>query len=59
MRERKNFAGDCVYFLQRHFVECMRSGAEFESNGVDYLKSIRVVDAAYESAKTVAVVRVG
>ena len=30
-----NFAGDCVYFLQRHFVECMLSGREFESNGPD------------------------
>lgn len=26
-----NFAADCVYTLQRHFVECMESGAEFES----------------------------
>ena len=25
-RERKNFAGDCVFFLQRHFVDCMLSG---------------------------------
>ena len=35
-RERKNFAGDCVFFLQRHFVECMLSGKEFESSGHDY-----------------------
>jgi predicted dehydrogenase len=53
-----NFAGDCVYFLQRHFVECMQSGREFESNGFDYLKTIEVVDAAYESAKQGQVMRV-
>ncbi len=52
VRENKNFAGDCVFHLQRHFVDCMRSGAAFESNGSDYLKTIRVVEAAYESADT-------
>ncbi len=50
-RERKNFAGDCVYFLQRHFVDCMASGAEYESNGTDYLKTIAVMEAAYLAAK--------
>jgi predicted dehydrogenase len=45
-----SFAGDCVYFLQRHFVDCVRSGAPFESNGRDYLKTIEVMDAAYASA---------
>jgi hypothetical protein len=28
----------------------MLSGEEFESNGDDYLKTLRVVDAAYDSA---------
>jgi predicted dehydrogenase len=45
-----NFAGDCVYALQRHFADCMRSGAPFESTGEDYLKTIRVVEKVYESA---------
>ena len=49
-RANLNFGGDCVYFLQRHFVDCMRSGEEFESNGEDYLKTLAVVDAVYESA---------
>ena len=57
-RERKNFAGDCVYFLQRHFVDSMLSGEEFESSGRDYLKNVRIVDAAYESARTGNSVRV-
>jgi predicted dehydrogenase len=51
-RENKNFAGDCVYFLQRHFIDCILSGKEFESNGDDYLKTIKVVEAAYDSAET-------
>lgn len=51
-----NFAGDSVYFLQRHFVDCILSGTEFESNGEDYLKTIKVVQAAYDSAKTASLV---
>jgi predicted dehydrogenase len=46
-----NFASDCVYTLQRHFVDCVLSGAPFESTGEDYLKTLRVVDAVYESAE--------
>ena len=57
-RERKNFAADCVYFLQRHFVDCLLSGREFESNGPDYLKNVRIVEAAYESARTGNSVRI-
>ena len=56
-RTDRNFAGDCVYFLQRHFVDCMLSGQEFESNGDDYLKTIEVVEAAYESARQGQVIR--
>jgi predicted dehydrogenase len=52
-----NFGGDCVYALQRHFVDCMLSGAEFESNGEDYLHTMAVVDAVYESARSGEVVR--
>lgn len=52
-----NFAGDCVYALQRHFVDCMHSGAEFESHGEDYLKTLAVVEAVYESASRGEVVR--
>jgi predicted dehydrogenase len=47
-----------VYAIQRHFVECMQSGAEFEGNGADYLKTLRVVDAVYASAASQQVVRI-
>jgi D-apiose dehydrogenase len=58
-RQNVNFAGDCVYFLQRHFVDCMLSGHEFESNGLDYLKTIEVVEAVYASAERGQVMRLG
>ncbi len=49
---RRGFGGDCVYALQRHFMGRMLSGEEFESSGEDYLRTVRVVEAAYESANT-------
>jgi D-apiose dehydrogenase len=50
-RRNLNFAGDCVYALQRHFVDCMLAGQEFESNPRDYLNTVRVAEGAYESAR--------
>jgi hypothetical protein len=35
----------------------MLSGNEFESTGHDYLNNVRIVDAAYESARTGNIVR--
>lgn len=52
------FAGDCVYAVQRHFVDCLTSGDEFEANANDYLRSIKVVEAAYRSHETESVVRI-
>ena len=49
-RANTNFGSDCVYATQRHFVVCFLSGIEFESNGDDYLKTLQVVEAIYESA---------
>ena len=45
-----NFAGDCVYATQRHFIDCLISGNEFETNGFDYLKSLAVQEAIYRSS---------
>lgn len=55
--ERRGFAGDCVYAIQRHFVDCMRTGTEFEGTGEDYLRTLRVVEAVYESAKVRQAIR--
>lgn len=44
------FAGDCVYATQRHFMDCLISGDPFEPNGEDYLKSLSVQESVYTSA---------
>ncbi|MFT5885186.1 MAG: putative dehydrogenase [Arcticibacterium sp.] len=46
-----NFAGDCVYFTQRHFVDCMLHNLPFETSGEDYLTNIKVQDLVYRSHK--------
>lgn len=45
-----DFAGDCVYATQRHFIDKMLSGEPFEPNGMDYLRSIAVQEAIYQSS---------
>jgi predicted dehydrogenase len=57
--EDRGFAGDCVYAIQRHFVDAMLSGGPFESTGEDYLVNVRLVEACYESAATGRVVTAG
>ena len=47
---KENFAGDCVYNTQRHFIDTLLTGGEFESTVEDYLKSVRLVEDAYASA---------
>jgi predicted dehydrogenase len=54
---RHGFAGDCVLATQQHFVGCLRSGQPFETSGSEYLKSLAVVEAIYESAATKLPVR--
>jgi predicted dehydrogenase len=55
---RQGFAGDCVYALQRHFTDCMLSDMPFESTGEDYLKTIALVEACYESNAKGQVVKI-
>ena len=50
--EQKNFAGDCVYATQRHFVDRLPDGKPFETDGEDYLKNIKVQEAVYQSTET-------
>lgn len=49
--EPKNFGGDCCHATQRHFIDRLIDGEEFETNGPDYLKSLTVQEAVYQSAK--------
>ncbi|MES2696689.1 MAG: Gfo/Idh/MocA family oxidoreductase [Verrucomicrobiota bacterium] len=46
---RRGFAGDCVYALQRHITDRLLDGQPFESTGEDYLKSVALVEACYQS----------
>jgi predicted dehydrogenase len=50
--EDRGFAGDCCYATQRHFVDRMLDGEPFESTGEDYLETLAVQEAVYESAAT-------
>ncbi|MEZ4905365.1 MAG: Gfo/Idh/MocA family oxidoreductase [Spirosomataceae bacterium] len=47
--QKINFAGDCVYFTQRHFIDCLIENKSFETSGEDYLKNIEVQEAIYSS----------
>ncbi len=49
--ERVGFAGDCVHATQAHFLDALRTGAPFETAGADYLQTLRVQEAVYESAR--------
>jgi predicted dehydrogenase len=46
----RGFAGDCCYFCQRHFVDRMLAGRPFETGGREYLKTLSVQEAVYQSA---------
>ncbi|MCO8121714.1 Gfo/Idh/MocA family oxidoreductase [Stieleria sp. TO1_6] len=48
---RRGFAGDCVFATQRHFIDCLGRGDPFETSGSEYLKSLSVVEAIYQSAE--------
>ncbi|MBK8503484.1 MAG: Gfo/Idh/MocA family oxidoreductase [Saprospiraceae bacterium] len=47
--DRRNFASDCVFNTQCHFVNCYLQGLPFETSGHDYLKNIYVQEAIYQS----------
>lgn len=44
------YRGDCCFGTQKHFLDRLASGEEFETNGADYLKTMALVDACYRSA---------
>ena len=46
--ERRGFAGDCVFYCQRHFVDRMIDGGDFETSGEEYLRTLEVQEAVYE-----------
>ena len=48
--ERRGFAGDCCYATQRHITDCLLTGAPCETSGEEYLKTMIVQEAMYQSA---------
>jgi D-apiose dehydrogenase len=50
VHEKRGFAGDCCYFTQRHFIDCLVQGRPFETDGADYLKNLQIQEAIYQSA---------
>jgi len=57
-RVRQGYRGDSVRAAQQHFIAGLLSGAPFESEGREYLKTFGAVEAAYrslEQARAVAV----
>jgi len=50
-RPRQGFGGDCVYACQQHFLEVLDGRAACETAPAEYEKSLRVVEALYESAR--------
>lgn len=57
--ERRGFAGDCCYLAQRHLADCLLTGQACETSGEEYLKSIMVQEAVYESAAERSPIEVG
>lgn len=51
------YRGDSILALHRHFVACLRDGCACESEGRDYLRTVRAVFACYESAESNQVVK--
>ncbi len=45
------FGGDCVRACQQHFLDVLDGKASCETSPAEYLKSLQVVEAAYESAR--------
>ncbi|MDZ4802911.1 MAG: Gfo/Idh/MocA family oxidoreductase [Bryobacteraceae bacterium] len=52
----EGYRGDSVKATQEHFIHCLRTGEEFESEVREYLKTIALVEAAYTSIDSRAAV---
>jgi predicted dehydrogenase len=48
----EGYRGDSVRAAQRHFLSCLQTNEGCESEGLEYLKTVAVVFACYESAAT-------
>ncbi len=51
-KPESGYKGDSVFAAQQHYAECLRDGTPCESEGDEYLKTVRAMFACYESAAT-------
>jgi D-apiose dehydrogenase len=51
------YKGESAQATQRHIAACLRSGEKAECEGEQYLKTVKLVEACYESAAKAAVVK--
>ena len=49
---RMHFGSDCVHAFQQHVVDVLLRQVPAESEGAEYLRNMRLVDAAYAANKT-------
>jgi predicted dehydrogenase len=54
----KNFAGDCVFATQNHFIDALQNDLPFETSGEYYLKNIDIQEAIYQSSKYKKVIQI-
>ncbi|MCA9145311.1 MAG: cyclase family protein [Planctomycetaceae bacterium] len=59
LHERRGFAGDCAYLTQRHFVDGLIANTPFETDGNEYLKTLKIQEAIYESSKRHQAIKLG
>lgn len=50
VHHKRNFAGDCVYATQCHFIAALLQGKSFDTDLEDYLQNLRLQEAIYSSA---------
>lgn len=51
-KPQDGYKGDSVFAAQQHYAICLRDGVKCETEGDEYLKTVRAVFACYESAET-------
>lgn len=51
--ENRNFAGDCVYYAQHHFMDCLLHAKPSETEGIAYLKNLEWQERIYRQQNVI------
>lgn len=46
-----DFAGDCVFNIQKHFIQQLLASKPFETNFKDYIRNLEIQEAIYQSSE--------